>query len=53
MVGFPGDSNGKESPSNAGDPGLIPGLERREWLSSLVFLPGQFHGQRSLGSYSP
>jgi len=28
MVGFPGGSDDKESPSNAGDPGLIPGLER-------------------------
>ena len=27
-VGFPGGSGGKESASNAGDPGLIPGLER-------------------------
>ena len=26
---------------------------RREWLPSLVFLPGEFHGQRSLVSYSP
>ena len=26
--GFPGDSDGKESASNAGDPGLIPGLGR-------------------------
>ena len=28
MVGFPGGSDGKESPCNAGDPGLIPGLGR-------------------------
>ena len=28
MVGFPGGSDDKESPSNAGDPGLIPGLGR-------------------------
>ena len=28
MVGFPGGSDSKESPSGAGDPGLIPGLER-------------------------
>ena len=27
-VGFPGGSAGKESPCNAGDPGLIPGLGR-------------------------
>ena len=26
--GFPGNSAGKESASNAGDPGLIPGCER-------------------------
>ena len=26
---------------------------RREWLSSLIFLPGLFHGQRSLAGYSP
>ena len=25
---FPGDSEGKESACNAGDPGLIPGLGR-------------------------
>ena len=27
-MGFPGGSVGKESTCNAGDPGLIPGLER-------------------------
>ena len=27
-MGFPGDSDGKESACNAGDPGLIPGLGR-------------------------
>ena len=25
----------------------------REWQPSLVFLPGKFHGQRSLAAYSP
>ena len=25
----------------------------REWLPTPVFLPGEFHGQRSLGDYSP
>ena len=41
---------------NAGDPGLIPGLGRsleKEWQSTMAFLPGEFHGQRSLTSYSP
>ena len=26
---------------------------RRGWLSTAVFLPGEFHGQRSLVGYSP
>ena len=26
---------------------------RREWIHTLVFLPGEFHGQRSLEGYSP
>jgi len=26
---------------------------RREWLPAPVFLPGEFHGQRSLEGYSP
>ena len=26
---------------------------RREWLSSPLFLPGEFHGQRSLAGYNP
>ena len=25
----------------------------REWLSTPVFLPGEFHGQSSLAGYSP
>ena len=28
IYGFPGDSDGKESACNAGDPGSIPGLGR-------------------------
>ena len=31
--------------------GKIPWI--RKWQSTLVFLPGKFHGQRSLASYSP
>ena len=31
--------------------GKIP--PSRKWQCTLVFLPGKFHGQRSLGSYSP
>ena len=57
MLGFPGGSDGKESACHAGDPGSIPGLGRfpwrREWQSTPVFLPGEFHRQRSLAGYSP
>ena len=52
---FPGSSNGKESACNAGDQGSIPGLGRspeEEKAPTPIFLPGQSHGQRSLG-YSP
>ena len=49
-------SDGKESACNAGDRfnprvGKMPW--RREWQPTAVFLPGQFHGQRSLAGYSP
>ena len=50
--GFPGGSDYKESACNAGDLGSIPWVGkipwRREWLPTPVFLPGEFHGQRSL-----
>ena len=26
---------------------------RKKWLHTLVFLPGEFHGQRNLAGYSP
>ena len=46
-------------PDNAGDlreADSIPGLgrfpSRMKWQSTLVFLPGEFHGQRSLEGYS-
>ena len=53
---FPGPvcSVGKKSACSAGDPGSIPELAwRREWQPTPVFLPGEFHGQRSLAVYSP
>ena len=41
-------SDGKESACNAGDPGLgQDGPWRREWQPTPVFLPREFHGQRS------
>ena len=56
ILGFPGASYGKESACSAGDLGLIPDqenpLEKRR-LPTPVFLPGDFHGQRSLAGYSP
>jgi len=47
----------KESACNVGDLGFdfwfrkIPW--RRKWQPTPVFLPGEFHGQRSLTGYSP
>ena len=55
--GFPDGSDGKESACKAGEPGSIPGSARspwrREWLPTLVFLPGKSHGKRYLEGYSP
>ena len=50
-------TDGKESACSVEDGTLIPGLGkipwRREWLPILVFLPGEFHGQKNLVGYSP
>ena len=35
------------------DPWVGKILWRRKWQSTLIFLPGKFHGQRSLAGYSP
>ena len=50
----------KDPPANTGDgrdAGSIPRLGRspwrRKWQPTGVFLPGEFHGQRSLVDYSP
>ena len=53
-MGFPGGSDGKESACNMGDLGLIPGLGRpleKGMATPSVFLPGEFHGQKTLVSY--
>ena len=59
-TGFPGGTSGKEPAcqcrgwkSLGFDPwvGKIPW--RRAWQPTLVFLPGESHGQRSLVGYSP
>ena len=63
--GFPGaprcsDKKKKNLPANAGsirDAALIPFVGKipwsRKWQPTPVFLPGEFHGQRSLAGYSP
>ena len=45
----------KNLPANARDAGLIPGLRRFPGveMATPVFLPGKFHGQRSMAGYSP
>ena len=54
-MGFPGGSDGKESACNAGDTCSISGSRRAPWEGNgyPLFLPGEFHGQRSLAGYSP
>ena len=60
ILGFPSGLAGKESARNAGDTGdsgLLPGLGRFpwrwKWQATLVFLPGETHGQRSLAAIVP
>ena len=55
-MGFPGGSDGKESPCNAGDPGSTPGSGRspgKENGNLLQYFAVKSHGQRSLACYSP
>ena len=56
-ISFPDVSEGKESASNAGDLGLDPCVGKipwsRAWQPTLVFLPRESHGQKSLVGYSP
>ena len=58
--GFPVVQLVKNLSANAGNSrykGSLPGsgrsLWRRKWQPTLVFLPGKFHGQRSLVGYCP
>ena len=55
-IGFPGESDGKESACNEGDLGSIPesgrSLEKGVAPHSSI-LPGESHGQKSLTDYSP
>ena len=56
-LGFPGGSDSKEGACSAGgrefDPWVRKTPWRSEWQPTPVFLPGDFHGQRSLVGYSP
>ena len=56
LTGFSGGSVIKILPANAGDWGSILGsgkiLWKRKWQLIPIFLSGEFHGQRSLASYS-
>ena len=56
-MGFPGGLDGKECACNAQDwvgPWVGKITWRRDlWLLTPVFLPREFHGQRSLVGYSP
>ena len=49
--------SGKESACDAGENGFNPWVGkipwRGEWQPTPVFLPGKFHGKRSLVGYSP
>ena len=55
--GFPGSSDGKSVCQQCGRPGFDPWVRkipwRRQWQPTPVFLPGKFHGRRSLVGYSP
>ena len=57
LGGFPGDSVVKESACQCRRHGFVPGVgkipRRRAWQPTLVFLPGESQGQRSLAGYSP
>ena len=58
-MGFPGGSVVKNLPANAGDTREVGSISvgkipwSRKCQTAPVFLPGEFHGQRSLAGYSP
>ena len=58
LTDFLGGSGSKEPDCNAVDPGSSPAFGRFSWRrhwekNTPVFLPGEFHGQRSMMGYSP
>ena len=56
-VGLPGGLNCKESACQCRRHRFNPWVRkipwRKEWQATPVFLPGEFHRQRSLAGYSP
>ena len=50
---FPGGPVLKEFSANTRDMVSVPGLGKSSGEGSPVFLPGKFHGQRSLAGYGP
>ena len=56
-MGFPGSASGKESACQCRRHGFNPLVRkilwRRAWQPTLVFVPGESHGQKSLAGYSP
>ena len=57
LAGFPGGASGKEPACQCRRCGFDPWVGKIPWRralqSTLVFLPGESHGQRILASYSP
>ena len=57
LTGIPRWFSGKESACQCRRRGFEPWVRktswRRKWQPTAVFLPGESHGQRSLGGYSP
>ena len=58
--GFPGGTSGKESvfqcrrhKRHTFDPGVGKMPWSKKWQPTPVFMPGKFHGQRSLAGYNP
>ena len=47
-MGFFGGSDGKESACNGEHPALIPVEDSLEKEIATLFLPGEFHGEKSM-----